>query len=134
MSSLSPEIRRNAEHRYATITEVDTQKNLVTATDQHRQTIAISFNVHWPATQVPAVGETWLVRRQSYNWYLVGRVETGKEKTAVSTLAPGDQRVEAVNNLYLNGTHIYINAKDLEATLTSLQNQITALQAQITPH
>lgn len=106
------------------IREVNTAQGFIQVVDSYGGLIQISMDYHDPLVTIPQIGETWLASRTGNIWTLTKRLETGDESVVITSLAPGDKRIEAPGTLYLNGNIIMVNGEDL----ISLLNQIkTAL-------
>lgn len=103
------------------IREVNTEQNYVQVVDSYGGLIQISMDYHDPLVAIPQIGETWLASRAGNIWTLTKRLETGNESVAISSLAPGDKRLEAPGILYLNGNTIMVNGEDLISLLSQIK-------------
>lgn len=96
---------RNAtEERVATINEVNMAENFIQAIDQFGTNLRVSMQFHGLVTAAPAPRERWIIQRRGMEWFLDRRADDGTEQIAVTDLQPGDRRIEASGNLYLNAS------------------------------
>lgn len=107
------DLTRLTEEKTVIIDEVNMTQFYISAKDAYGSVYQIGTE-SWPAiVAIPAPGETWAIARRKTSWYLVRRLEVGKETTAITKLKPGDSRIEAANDLYLNGARILLNEEEL---------------------
>jgi len=116
--------RRVGTERRIRITEVNTSQRYVVGTDSYGAPLRANWYQYTGLVSVPAVGELWTVSRYQNEWELVRKAETGSENTPIGALLPGDKRLEAVNNLYLNGENVLINNRDFDDTVQQLADEI----------
>jgi microcystin-dependent protein len=106
--------RRDIEERVIKITEVNMSKRQITGIDQHGTRQAASLHFLDPLVSIPARGEQWTAVRRGNDWYLNKRIETGNERTRLSSLNPGDRRLDAPGTLHLGGQEVWINGEEIE--------------------
>lgn len=112
---------RQSTQRTCVISSVDMANNKIAVVDQHGSTLNISLDALDPFFAVPQTNERWVIDRVGNLWYLVRRYELAPQMTAIQSLQPGDRRIEANNDLYLNasgtinitGQTILVNGKNL---------------------
>lgn len=109
-------IRRDTEERTVIVREVNMIDSRVTVQDNYSTLLYVSMHVQDALLTIPAIGETWIVRRKGNDWYLVGRQEND-----ISNLSPGDKRIDTSATLYINAGSIVINGENL---VTVLQQQL----------
>jgi hypothetical protein len=99
---------RNSEWRVVTITEVNTSTQHFAAQDQYGTQILLTL--HGGVIQeIPTVGERWYVSRQGSDWRLENRLELPDTKLPITSMSPGDVRVEASGAIFLYGTDLQFN-------------------------
>lgn len=103
-----------SDYMRVSIREVNMVQNYIQAIDTFGRSYQITFSLLDPLVAIPVPGELWLLRRRGTDWLLDSRLETGLEKTPISSLLPGDRRLEASKNLYLNGSKILINGREIQ--------------------
>lgn len=96
----------DGEQRVVTISDVNTPNNEVKVTDDYGTILHITLHLQDAVLEIPSVGERWLAERQGVDWFLEKRVEGSATTTPLTSMAPGDKRVEATNTLFLNGKQI----------------------------
>lgn len=97
------------ETRVVTITQVDMTNFYVTGRDQYGTLLQVSWHLSDVITSIPALGEVWTVERQGNLWFLDKRGDDGSEATTLQELEPGDRRIDAKGNIYLNGASLIFN-------------------------
>lgn len=105
------------DERKIRIDEVNMPKGFISGTDTFGRSIQVVYTGFDPVVSIPQQGEIWIVKRYVNQWRLTTRFETGTEGKGVPTLAPGDKRLEASNDLYLNGNDINITARGGDVTI-----------------
>lgn len=112
------------------IDEVNPTQLFVSGHDSYQKAYRVNFDFQGPIAMFPTQGEMWTIKQYNNEWRLDRRAEVNNEKTSLASMAPGDRRIEAQNNLYLNGESVLINGDDLLAIIADLQTRLTALEHQ----
>ena len=90
-------------YKRVTVNGVDTAAGLVDCTDEGLSTYQIPINYYnSPYTAVPAIGEIWLIKKISNTWEFYQRAESNNYTASLDSLNPGDHRIDAPGDLYLN--------------------------------
>lgn len=111
------QLRRFLETRVVTINEVDMSQYFVTATDQYGTRLHVSMHLtDGGVTSIPAPNEIWTIGRSGNEWFLEKKSDDGTELTNITDLSPGDKRIEASGNLYLNSPNLLVNGNPLPTT------------------
>lgn len=107
------QLRQVTETRLITVDQVDMSTLLVTGLDNYGTRLQVSMHLaEGGVATVPNLGEVWQVERQNNEWFLDMRADTGEESTSLTSLQPGDKRIEAARNLYLNaGGQVVVNGR-----------------------
>jgi hypothetical protein len=86
------------------ITTSDAKNGYIEGRDSSGQAIRLSFSFYYsPYIQIPQIGEDWVVKKIDNNWTLYGRYELSDNQiTPVTSLHPGDVRIESKNRLFIN--------------------------------
>ena len=109
-------VQNRSKSQRVRITEVNMTSAYVLAEDAYGGQYRITFDAQSPIVAVPAIGDLWIADRRGNDWYLNRRFETGSEQTAITSLSPGDRRIEADNDLHLNGKRVIVNGADMAET------------------
>lgn len=78
--------------------------------------VGVSAAFRWPE-----VGETWVIRQENGSWYLDSRAIDPTDTVPISTLQPGQMRLDATSILDANG-HTVVAAAPLSWTAPTLLN------------
>lgn len=117
------QIRRQIETRTAIITEINIPSNAITVRDQFGTTLSISMNFTNGIISVPQIGEAWTIQRKNSDWYLASKQTSSDEYAkGYSGLLPGDKRIEAPGDLYLDASEIKINGVTLDPNVPVQKN------------
>lgn len=117
---------RSTDYRRVIIREVNPAENFITVEGNDGQRFRINFDLQQTVVAIPAPGELWTINRNSNEWRLDKKMESGTEITPTTAMAAGDRRVEAPNDLYLNAQDIKVNATNVTVTgdLVKLEGDI----------
>lgn len=102
--------RNNIETRVV-IGEINMAETHIEASDSTGGTYILSLDLLPPMVSIPVKGEIWTIRRRGNDWYLMSRIESGTEQVPITSLSPGDRRIEA-ETFYLDTRKVAINALD----------------------
>jgi hypothetical protein len=90
-------------YKRVTITGVDTGQGLVDCTDEGLTTYQIPINYYNNSyTAIPAVNEIWLIKKISNTWEFHQRAEQNNYTVDLSSLNPGDHRIDVPGDLHIN--------------------------------
>jgi hypothetical protein len=136
------DLKRDSGQTRVAIREVNLEQNYVSVEDAYGGKIQISFDFHSPLLAVPNIGETWIADRSGLTWTLTKKLNSGDETIALTDLQPGDQRIDASNDLYLSakgnvhikGSSLVINDDSFSDSLTSIEDEIATLDTEISSH
>lgn len=98
------------------IDEVNPSMSYINGHDKTSRTYRATFDAHDPVLAIPMQGEMWVIVQYQNEWRLSRKFDT-TETTAATSLDPGDRRLEATNNLYLNGAMVFINGTEFSSTV-----------------
>lgn len=93
-------VARNQEWRVAKITEVNPSSMHFAAEDQYGTPILLTL-MGGIIQEIPTVGEQWYVSRQGSDWRLENRLELPDTRLPITSMKPGDARVEASGDISL---------------------------------
>jgi hypothetical protein len=96
-------IARNQEWRAVKITEVNPATNHFAAEDQYGTPMLLTL-MGGVLQEIPTVGEQWSVSRQGSDWRLENRLETTGTQLPITSLKPGDVRIETFGTIYVTGS------------------------------
>ena len=119
------ELKAYIEERIVTVREVNMAQRQIILQDQFGTTLNASVHFLDPQVSIPQVGERWTAKRQGMDWILMRRMERGTEHTPVTSLKPGDYRIEAANDLYLTGQDVIIEALKSQTITLNSNTQIS---------
>jgi hypothetical protein len=108
----------DGEQRIVKVTEVNAANHRVVVEDNYGTILYITLHLQDAIVSMPVPGEKWVAERQGVDWFLEKRVESGDETTPLTSMAPGDKRVEANTTLHLNAPKISIQG-EIDATSIS---------------
>jgi hypothetical protein len=107
-------IHRQLERRYVTIREVDmVSGRYIDGQDNTGAYLRVSMQENPALTAIPAPGEIWEVSRRGVDWVLERRLDVQGMEISTEMLQPGDYRIEAPNDLYLNGRDVIVGGQRL---------------------
>ena len=95
-----------SEYFVGRVTAVDMENMKILVEDRFGTNHQVSLNVLDPLLSIPKLGDGWLIRRAGdlgIDWFLDKRAEDGTELTPLSSLQPGDRRIEGTT-LYLDSS------------------------------
>lgn len=102
--------RRATEERVVTINEVDMSQMFVGVQDQFGSKLQVSMHLlDGGITSIPAINEIWTIKRQGNEWFLAKKSDNGTETTLLTSMLPGDKRIETTGTLYLNALSVEVN-------------------------
>jgi len=119
-------VARNQEQRIGKILSSTPSTQTIVMADKYGGQFYVSMHVHDTMASMPAVGETWMVKRMGIDWVLDKRLDDGTETVSMTDLMPGDRRIYAPNDIYMAGNNLNIyNENVLISGSLSVQGPIT---------
>lgn len=99
------------------IDEVNVAQKFIQGRDSMNRSYRATFDAHYPVLSIPEQGEMWVIVQYQNEWRLSRKFDTTEQPA--TSLSPGDRRLEATNNLVLNGDQVLINKIPFGATFTT---------------
>jgi hypothetical protein len=119
-------VTRNQEQRIGKILSSTPSTQTIVMADKYGGQFYVSMHVHDTMASMPAVGETWMVKRMGIDWVLDKRLDDGTEHVSMTDLMPGDRRIYAPNDIYMSGNNLNIyNENVLISGSTSISGSLS---------
>jgi hypothetical protein len=119
-------VTRNQEQRIGKILSSTPSTQTIVMADKYGGQFYVSMHVHDTMASMPAVGETWMVKRMGIDWVLDKRLDDGTETVSMTDLMPGDRRIYAPNDIYMSGNNLNIyNENVLISGSTSISGSLS---------
>lgn len=96
------------------ITEFDPRSGYLEGVNHLNQPYRISWYNELAIITAPQVGEEWIISRLDNTWQLLWRIPSPEIATSNRELLPGDRKIIALRNLYLEATEILVNGYTLQ--------------------
>jgi hypothetical protein len=106
------QFNRETEERAIRIEEVNVIEHYIVGRDEWNTPIRLSFHFVDSVVSVPQVGETWTAVRKGASWFLSRNGSSGNN---IEGLSPGDKKLAASGDLYLEGNEVKINGVNISA-------------------
>jgi hypothetical protein len=98
------QVDRNQDWRVVTIQEVNTTTGHIEARDQYDTPMLLDLTNKPTLLTIPVKGEMWTVRRRGSDWLLEYKYDGPDVSSPVSSLKPGDARLEASGTVYITSS------------------------------
>lgn len=121
------QVARAIQEMRVTITEVNTAVRMVKAKDGYGSQYTLSLDLVTPVVEVPQTGDVWVIKRNISNEWRLDRKMEDAPNYPISSMNPGDKRVEASNSLFLSGQNVVISGGAVTINGIHLDDLMTLL-------